>query len=175
MNCPYCAEQVKDSALVCKHCGRELFVVRPLMDKLQEAARRLEVLEAVVPDGQRPVLERLVPPPPAPPTLPGVDPLAATASTLIVLVFAHFLIIVEHNFPLLLLRIASIVVPLVFGFFCRESNRRTLVAELLYGLAVAVLAILAMSLVVSRLDHVPALPRNWYEWREFLEYGASIP
>jgi hypothetical protein len=145
-----------------------------LMDKLQEAARRLEVLEAAVPDGQRPVLERLVPPAPPPPTLPGIDPLAATASTLVVLIFAHFQIIVEHNLPLLLLRIASILVPVVFGFFCRESTRRNLIPEFLYGMVVALLAILAMSTIVSRLDHVPAMPRNWYEWREFVEYGASI-
>jgi hypothetical protein len=25
MDCPYCAGQVKDAALACKHCGRDLF------------------------------------------------------------------------------------------------------------------------------------------------------
>jgi hypothetical protein len=46
--------------------------------------------------------------------------------------------------------------------------------EFLYGLAVAVVSILVMSKIVGTIDHVPVLPRNLYEWREFAEYGASI-
>ena len=41
MNCPYCAERVADDAIVCKHCHRELFLIRPLMEKLADANRRL--------------------------------------------------------------------------------------------------------------------------------------
>ena len=174
MNCPYCAEQVKDSAIVCKHCGRELFVVRPLMAKLDEAARRLEVLEAGLPEDQRADIARMIRPTRPRSILPGLDPLAAVSLSLILLVFAHFIIIVEFNLSLVYLRIVSIVVPLVFGLLCRESGRKTLAVELLYGAILAVLAILFMAALVGRLDHVPMLPRDKYEWREFLEYGASI-
>jgi hypothetical protein len=31
-----------------------------------------------------------------------------------------------------------------------------------------------MSAIVGKLDNVPVLPRNAYEWREFAEYGISI-
>ena len=46
--------------------------------------------------------------------------------------------------------------------------------EFFYGVVVAVLSILVMAKVVGKLDNVPVLPRNAYEWREFAEYGASI-
>ena len=87
MNCPYCSEQVKDSAIVCKHCGRELFVVRPLMDKLDEATKRLEVFEAAYPNEGKPTLASMARPAPKKSTLPGIDPLAAMSVTFILLVW----------------------------------------------------------------------------------------
>lgn len=172
MHCPYCAEQVKDSAIVCKHCSRDLFVVRPLMDKLAAATERLEALEAASPAGPAPTgrMRRRMRASP----LPGVEPLSAMTLTFIFLVFAHYLIIVEYSASLIYLRVVSILVPLTFGFFCRESGRPTVAIEFLYGLAVAAASILVMAKVVGKLDAVPVLPRNVIEWREFAEYGASI-
>jgi hypothetical protein len=34
MQCPYCAEQIKDSAIVCHFCHRDLLFFRPLLDRL---------------------------------------------------------------------------------------------------------------------------------------------
>lgn len=39
--CPYCAEYVKDDALICKHCGRTLRMVGPQMseEEIERKAR----------------------------------------------------------------------------------------------------------------------------------------
>ena len=171
MDCPYCAEPVKDSALTCKHCTRDLFLVRSLIAKLADATARLEAFESGSFEAH-PIAVASRPAPP--PSVSGIDPLAAMAVTFILLVFSHYVIIVEYNLSLIFLRCVSIVIPLVFGFLCRESGRPSMATEFLYGVAVAMLSVVVMAKVVGKIDHVPVLPRNLYEWREFAEYGASI-
>jgi hypothetical protein len=173
MNCPYCAERVSDAAIVCKHCHRDLFLIRPLMDKLAEAGKRIEVLEgagAAEPSAAAtgPAMRR------HDDALPTLTPLSSLSLMFISLMLAHFVIIVEYSLPLIVLRAVSIILPLGFGFLCQDTPNRTLLVEFIWGLVIAMAAILAMSAVVGRLDHVPVLPRSAYEWREFIEYGASV-
>ena len=174
MDCPYCAEPIKDSALTCKHCTRDLFLIRPLMAQLADATARLEAFESADPSREHPAAITSVRSAPPPSTLPGIDPLAAMAVTFILLVFSHYVIVVEYNLSLVFLRCVSIAIPLAFGFLCRESGRPSMAVEFVYGVAVAILSVVVMAKIVGKLDHVPVLPRNLYEWREFAEYGASI-
>ena len=173
MRCPYCAEEVKDEAVVCKHCHSELFVVRPLLAKISEMSARMAALtiteehleaEAVSHAHHRSARHHR----------PGLSALESVALTYIGLVLAHFLIIVHFDSKLLYLRLVSIAIPFFFGFLCRESEKTNLLSELLWGVVVAVAAILSMAAVVSEVDKVPFLPKDAYEWRDFAYYSASI-
>src|SRR4051812_13914292 len=45
MECPFCAETIKEEALVCRHCSRDLRVVRPVVIEVQQLVSELDQLQ----------------------------------------------------------------------------------------------------------------------------------
>lgn len=174
MRCPYCAEEVKDEAVVCKHCHSELFVVRPLLEKVNALSARLALAESAEANADALAashMHRAT----GRHHHPGLSMLETATLSYIGLVIAHFLFIIVHpDSKLLYLRFASMVIPFVFGLLCRESEKSNLIFELIGGMVVAAAAIFSMAAVVGYVDKVPILPKDAYEWREDAVYGASI-
>jgi hypothetical protein len=174
MRCPYCAEEVKDDAVVCKHCHRELFVIKPLLDKISVMNTRLAALDQTLAHAEADELTHAR----RAPTRhhqPALTPLEAFAFTYIALVIAHFLIVVVHpDSKLVYLRVLSIAIPFFFGILCRESEHTNMITELLWGMVVAAAANLTMLAVVAYVDKVSFLPEDAYQWREVGYYSASV-
>jgi hypothetical protein len=169
MECPFCAESIKDEAVACKHCSRDLSVSRPVMLEVQEIVseldrlrRELDTVQARFYRMQHPVRNTVF--------HAMLYLLLPTA----LLVTAHIIVTIILDVNPLYLRLASFVIPLPFGFALYARDKVGIRGAMLVGALMAILAVTCMLTVTGLNDHVPIMPGPWVEWREVIEYTASV-
>lgn len=169
MECPFCAETIKNEAIVCKHCSRDLRVVRPMLLEIDDIVADLDKLRRDL-DRVNVRLERYN----NPLRYFTTHAVLYVAMPSLLLVIAHVLVTIIFNMSPIPLRIASIVIPLLFGFLAYPLHRVFALAAFVLAFLTASVSIFSMLTVTGIHDHVPILPQAWIEWREVFEYGASI-
>ena len=169
MECPFCAETIKNEAVACKHCSRDLRVVRPVLLEIHEIVAELEGLQRDL-DRVNARLERYQ----HPLRYILTHVVAYVAIPALLLVVAHVIVTIVLDASQLWLRLASVIIPLLFGFAARALNKIWIEEALALGVATAAVSVTSMLTVTGLHDHVPILPSVPVEWREVIEYGTSI-
>lgn len=182
MKCPYCLSEVDEEAVACKFCTKDLYLFKSLMKKVTELEQQIEVLPNREAYEQR--IARLEE------TLNELeDELSKDPSSLgtlfknigtyliiplALLLLAHALIIIVYDTKEIYLRIVSMIIPLPFGYFLFKRQKRAIFSWFVGVSSLAIASVIGMSWITSQVDHTPILPQNTFEWKEVLQYSASI-
>jgi hypothetical protein len=169
MECPFCAETVKDEAIVCKHCNSDLSASRPVIFAVHSLGVELDRLQREL-DGIRNEIAFLK----APIRFVAFHAACYVLIPAGVLITLHVLITVVLNAPLVFLRLASILVPLLAGMVAYTFGKIGIRGASSLAAGCAVLSIFGMLTAIAYVDGGPILPQGWREWRETAEYFMSI-
>jgi hypothetical protein len=187
MQCPYCTSDINDAAVVCPVCTRDLYLLKPLIEKIagleekieQSAALSAPALEARVAELEAEIADlhnnRAVAAEMRRPHKPfWLGASVAFAIGLALLLVAHGLIVMIYDLKPILLRIASLVIPLPIGLVLHVRYPHRVWSTIGLAALTGVLAVLGMSAVTGYVDNAPVMPQNLRDWREFIEYSLSI-
>ncbi|HEY5636576.1 MAG TPA: hypothetical protein VIS77_06700 [Burkholderiales bacterium] len=197
MRCPYCVSDIDDAALACPRCTRDLYLFKPLLErigaleaKLAEQAKgiaegaeaRIAALEKDLAElrerhaGAVPVevvLQTEAAPEPPPGNYFGALALALIPAFLL-LVAAHGILLFVYDVKPLILRVATLLIPVPFGVLIAMRHPGRFGLNAIAGLVLATLAVWTMLVVTATIDKVPVLPQDLRDARETIEYILGI-
>ena len=156
MNCPYCLSEVDEDAVVCKVCTRDLYLFKPMMAKVadlekqlseipnQEAyEKRIAELELMLDEHEQNVA--------TPKTVTSwlSDIAIYLFIPLLLLLLAHWLIVVVYDTKMIYLRIISMILPLPFGYILFKGHQHKLLPWFIGVAFLSIASVIGMSWITS--------------------------
>jgi hypothetical protein len=189
VRCPYCISEIPDEAYACAQCGRDVHLFKPMQEKIAQleatidaqvkaiaaaSAERVAALEAEI----AALKSQGAVPAAAAPARQATGYAATLAQVLlpalILLIAAHGFLLFVYDVKPLYLRVATILIPVPFGFYLAlhfpDEFRKSACA----AFALALAGVFSMLCLTAYIDKVPVLPQDLRDWRETLEYVLSI-
>lgn len=176
IHCPYCRAVLETGVLSCRHCGRDLTPVLPLLSRISALETRFGELEASLRAAG-----------PAQALLPAPAPRAALErpasgrrrlwplpAGFAALLLAYATVVLWLDLPLSVLRASSIIIPFAAGFAYLGTRYKLHRVDALAAVLFSGLAVFSMSALLGFVDSIPILPQDTAAWRETMYYMFSI-
>ena len=181
MKCPYCVSELNNQALVCHYCKRDIALPKQLMSRISELEEQLHAFETSPQSQAEAVVSSIEAVATDTPSLHFkkyrnffFDFAKFFVLPLFLLILAHVCITIIYDTKILYLRLITLVLPIIFGYFLCHKRSRNMLVWVIYGVTLGWVSVAGMSTVTSYVDDSPIWPQTIYVWRDLIEFATSI-
>lgn len=181
MKCPYCVSEIDSKALVCKYCKRDIFLPKQLLIRINDLEKKLKSSAVSKSEdsesdssGQETEAEHTAPTLFDQCWLAFFDFAKFIVLPLVLLLLAHVCIAIVYDTKILYLRLITLILPMCFGILLCRNQQRNILLWFVWVISLGLIAVVGMSAMTSLVDGSPIWPQSIYEWRDMIEFAASI-